>query len=208
VNGEPRYSFNDAALQRRIRVGGREEAALAEADLVVLSCFPFDDREQTREVIDAVPRSRDRLIVDPNPRLALLHDRDAFMTTLSSVAARCRLVKVSEEDAFLLDNSTVDELAERMIKSGAGAVLATLGSDGAWIANAGGRIAEEPIVSLPQPIIDTMGAGDATLSSVVNSIARDGFPSDAAQWHTVLSEAMLAAATTCRHEGALPQSAV
>jgi fructokinase len=208
INGEPRYSFNAAALERRIRVGPRERAALADADLVALSCFPFDDLEQTGEVIDAVSRASERLVVDPNPRQALLHDRDAFVATLHSVAAQCRLVKVSEEDALLLENTTVNEFAARVIQDGAETVLATLGGEGAWVRSAAGMLAKEPIVSLPAPIVDTMGAGDATLASVLHSIVSKGFPADATEWHTVLSTAMLAAAETCRHEGALRHAAI
>ena len=48
--GEPVYEFNDAAKARSIRFGERERAAIADAAIVAVSCFPFDDAEQTRAV--------------------------------------------------------------------------------------------------------------------------------------------------------------
>ncbi|MEI5604031.1 hypothetical protein, partial [Streptomyces brasiliscabiei] len=47
AGGEPEYVFNEAAQNRRVHYGDAERAALADAAMVVVSCFPFDDAEQT-----------------------------------------------------------------------------------------------------------------------------------------------------------------
>ena len=60
-----------------------------------------------------------------------------------------------------------------------------------------------PIAHLPGRIVDTMGAGDATLSATVARLATDGDPADAEVWGAVLRQAMEIAAATCRSEGAL-----
>ena len=59
------------------------------------------------------------------------------------------------------------------------------------------------IVPLPGPVVDTMGAGDATLSAVVHHMAQHGVPPTTDAWTTALDEAMIIAAATVRHEGAL-----
>lgn len=203
VNGEPVYSFDAAARTRRVRIGPSEQEALAHADFVVLSCFPLDDTDQTDEVLRAIPDGRRRLIIDPNPRLGLLTDREAFVRGLARVAADSRLVKVGQEDAGILSGTSVDDFASRLVQEGAATVLATLGEGGAFVLDQTGVLAQSPIVALSEPIVDTMGAGDATLASIVHSVVRDGFPRMRSDWSVALDDAMQFAAETCRHEGAL-----
>ena len=203
VNGEPVYTFNAAAMARRVEFGAVEQAALDAADLVVVSSFPFDDKVQSAELVAAVRNPKSRLAIDPNPRAGMLHDRDSFRDTFDSVAPNTLLVKVGDDDSALLYGTNVEELSAHLLANGTPTVLATAGRHGASVETAGGIVATEPIADLPGPVIDTMGAGDATLASVIQSILADGFPADVAAWHAVLRRAMLIAAATCRSEGAL-----
>jgi fructokinase len=203
INGEPHYEFNKAAQERRIKFGAEERAALSEASLVVVSCFPFDDVAQAEELLGAVDRPEERLVIDPNPRSGMLHDRDSFRDTFDRLAAHTLLVKVGDDDAALLYGNTVAELSDHLLASGSGTVLSTAGKAGASIATESGVSAHAPIADLPGPIVDTMGGGDATLASVIQSLLESGTPSDADGWRAVLDRAMLIAAATCRHEGAL-----
>jgi sugar/nucleoside kinase (ribokinase family) len=202
-DGEPTYVFNAAAQARRIEFGPAERAALADARLVVVSCFPFDDVEQSRELMDAVPEPRERLVVDPNPRSSMMHDTERFRETFERIAPRALLLKVGDDDSELLYGTGVDSLRDRLLRDGARAVIATAGSRGAGVSTADGVSASVPIATLPGTVIDTMGAGDATLASVIASILEHGVPADSADWTTVLDRAMLIAAATCRSEGAL-----
>jgi fructokinase len=203
LNGEPFYEFNDAARGRRIAFDSASTDALADAAVVVVSGFPLDDHEQCAALIHAVRDPRARLIIDPNPRAHLIHDGAEFSRALDEVASKCLLLKVGEDDAALLYDSSVAELASRLVESGASAVLATSGENGAAILTATGESVAEPIVDLPSPVRDTMGAGDATLASIVHSIVVDGFPSDELSWRRALRTAMEIAAATCRFDGAL-----
>ena len=213
ADGEPRYQFNEAAQHRRLTFGEATRAALAEADLVVVSCYPFDDDEQVALLLDAVDEPERRLIVDGNPRAGMMHDRDRFLANFERVAARSLLVKVGDEDAALLLDAPLDEFVRRLGGSrgpsdAAGpAVLATAGRDGASIHHRDIEV-HAGIVSLPGAVVDTMGAGDATLSSTVHRIAQDGVPESAAGWSDALQEAMTIAAATVRHEGALLRTGV
>jgi sugar/nucleoside kinase (ribokinase family) len=207
VNGEPVYIFNAAAKSRRIQFGPAEQAALDAAQLVVVSSFPFDDPEQSADLVAAVRDPTARLVIDPNPRGGMLHDRDAFRDSFDRVAPHTLLVKVGDEDAALLYGSNVADLTAHLLANGTPTVLATAGQNGASVRAANGAIAAEPITDLPGPIVDSMGAGDATLASVIRSILVNGFPVDEPAWQAVLERAMRVAAATCRSEGALLRQA-
>lgn len=201
VSGEPVYTFNEAAKHRRIRFAAEERAAIQSAAAVVVSCFPFDDQEQLDGLDDSAAASGAPLVIDPNPRRGMLKNRAAFVRNFERLAARSRLVKISEDDAELLYGESVERSGTRMLATGAAAVLTTLGSRGASLATRDGITVAAPIARLPEPIVDTMGAGDATLASIVNSLMAVGTPGDATGWRAILTRSMAAAAATCRHEG-------
>lgn len=204
TDGEPRYEFNEAAKQRGIRFDAATRAALDEADLVVVSCFPFDFAEQYGELVAAIARPEERVVVDGNPRAGMLADREAFLANFEDFASRALLAKVGDEDASLLLGDSLDAFVERLrgAPGPRGAILATAGRDGATAYDDGSPVHAD-IVALPGPIVDTMGAGDATLSAVVHHIAQHGVPQSADAWTTALEDAMTIAAATVRHEGAL-----
>ncbi|MGR0319722.1 PfkB family carbohydrate kinase [Agromyces sp. ZXT2-3] len=227
-DGEPRYEFNAAAQHRRLSFAEPTRTVLSDADLVVVSCFPFDDDDQVDALLGAIDDSERRLVVDGNPRAGMLRDRERFLANFERVAGRSLLVKAGDEDAALLAGESlarfVDRLRASAGPSGGGddhradradrtavaygadaegpAVLATAGREGAAVHHRDLDV-RAGIVQLPGPVVDTMGAGDATLAAVVHRVAQDGLPGTAAEWTRALDEAMTIAAATVRHEGAL-----
>ncbi|MET0862146.1 MAG: PfkB family carbohydrate kinase [Microbacterium sp.] len=199
--GEPVYEFNEAAQQRRVDFGDAERAAIADADIVVVSCFPFDDPAQTDELARAVRDGRTPLAIDPNPRSGMLSSRSGFVRGFESLLADAALVKVGEDDAQLLYRAPLHVLRDRLVELGVPVVLATEGAAGASI-EAGEVIVTHPISDLPGPIIDTMGAGDAAFAAVV-AAGVSGWPEGDQSWGAALARAMDVAAATCRFEGAL-----
>ncbi|MGW9183203.1 carbohydrate kinase family protein [Agromyces sp. NPDC055661] len=201
--GEPRYEFNEAAKRRALRFDDATRGALDDADLVVVSCYPFDDDGQVAAIVAAIERPGERLIVDGNPRSGMMADRERFLANFEAFAARSLLVKVGDEDAELLLDDTLDAFVERLRGDGGdAAILATAGRHGATV-HAGDDVVHADIVALPGPVVDTMGAGDATLSAIVHHVATQGVPQTADAWAATLGEAMTIAAATVRHEGAL-----
>jgi sugar/nucleoside kinase (ribokinase family) len=200
--GEPRYIFNTAALNRRINFDSAQRKALADADLVAVSCFPFDDQFQADALAESVQDPERRLVIDANPRPGLIHDLDRFATNANRASARAALVKIGDEDAELLYGTSLRDAEEQLLGLGARAVLATAGRHGAGVATKDGIRVHESIVPLPGPIVDTMGAGDATTASVTDSLLRAD-RRDLAFWQSALARAMGIAAATCRAEGAL-----
>jgi len=199
--GEPTYVFNEASQRRRIRFGDTERAAMAAADLVVVSCVALDDVEQTAELADAIASAGVSLALDPNPRAGMMHDTAQFVRGFESLAAGAALVKVGEDDAALLYRERLDALRARLVDLGVRAVLATEGAAGATI-ESGDVVVTRPISNLPGRIVDTMGAGDAAFAATVAALVA-GTPEGDEQWEAVLQTAMDSAAATCRFEGAL-----
>ena len=199
ANGEPTYAFNEAAQNRSIRYGHEARGAIAAADLVVVSCFPFDRETETDAFVAAVGDAR--VAIDPNPRTGMLSDRAEFVRGFERVAAGAALVKVGADDAALLYDGDLDALRARLRASGADAVLATAGRGGA-VLEADEGVFRAPITELPGALVDTVGAGDATLSAVAAGLV-GARPQAAEEWEELLHRAMDVAAATCRSEGGL-----
>jgi fructokinase len=203
VGGEPRYTFNQAAQGRRVVVDDAARSALDVASHVVISCFPFDDAEQLGEVLGAVRGRAGRLIVDPNPRAGMMCDLAEFRRGVASAATGCRLMKIGEDDAALLYRVPVSDCAATLLDAGARTVLTTAGAAGAALYEPARPALAMPIAEMPGPIVDTMGAGDATLAAVVSRIVAADRADEPVDWPGALAFAMRVAAATCRAHGAL-----
>jgi fructokinase len=199
--GEPEYDFNEASQRRRIRFGEDAQRVIADAPIVVVSCFAFDDAEQAAELADAIKSAGVPVAIDPNPRTGMMRDENAFVRGFEALAAGATLVKVGEDDAALLYGEPLDWLRERLVDLGVAAVLATEGAAGATL-EAGEVVVTAPITALPGKIVDTMGAGDAAFAAAIESVV-DREPETEDEWAETLKSAMDAAAATCRFEGAL-----
>lgn len=199
ANGEPQYVFNDAAQQRSIRYSAEARRAIADAGLVAISCFPFDVQAEVDALVDALADAR--VAVDPNPRTGMLSDRAEFVRGFERLAAEAAIVKVGADDAAILYDGDLDALRVRLRDLGAAAVLATAGADGATIDTDAG-VASAPIARLPGAVIDTVGAGDATLAAVAEGLVLQS-PTALEEWRALLARAMDVAAATCRAEGGL-----
>ena len=199
ANGEPQYVFNEAAQRRSIRYSDEARAAIADAGLVAISCFPFDVPAEVDALVDALGDAR--VALDPNPRAGMLSDREEFVRGFERLAASAAVVKVGSDDAAILYDGDLDALRVRLRGLGAAAVLATAGADGATI-DADAGIVSAPIAVLPGAVIDTVGAGDATLAAVAEGLV-SASPTDLGEWHALLLRAMDVAAATCRAEGGL-----
>jgi fructokinase len=199
ANGEPQYVFNDAAQQRSIRYSDAARQAIVDAGLVAISCFPFDVPAEVDALVDALGGAR--VAVDPNPRTGMLSDRAEFVRGFERLAADAAIVKVGGDDAAILYDGDLDALRARLRSLGAAAVLATAGADGATIDTDAG-VASAPIAQLPGAVIDTVGAGDATLAAVSEGLVSQS-PTELGEWRALLSRAMDVAAATCRAEGGL-----
>ena len=211
VDGEPTYAFSDAAVGRGLDFSDEQRAALAVAPLVAVSSYPFDDARLTERLLAEVGAEPPRLVVDPNPRPGFLRDTVAFAEGFARAAAVSLLVKIGEDDAALVAGTSLEGWQEALLAAGAGGVLATRGSAGAELQLAGGEVLHRDVAVADGPVVDTMGAGDATFASIVASLlagSAGSGPTDAStpvptDWEAALTDAMRVAAATVRAPGAL-----
>lgn len=200
-NGEPTYEFTPEMYRRRIVFTEEVMIAVENAASVAVNSFPFDDARQTDALAEALERAIGLTVVDPNPRPRLIHDMDAFRQGAERAMAKAALVKLGDEDTALFYGGDRQAAIDRLFGLGVETLLLTHGGDGASVHLRSGLSVSVPIAAQSKPIVDTMGAGDATLAAVIAFILRRGMPRDADDWRACLSEAMLVAATTCAHAG-------
>jgi fructokinase len=199
--GEPSYEFTASLFRRRIAFNSTLLKAVAEAPAVAVNSFSFGDSGQADALCKALEAAPGLKILDPNPRPRLIADLDAFRAGFEKTSARANLVKLSDEDARLFYGRDDDGLAESLFERGVEIVLLTRGRLGASIFTRSGLNAAAPATALGPPIVDTMGAGDATLASVIAFILVEGMPRDKEGWRACLKRAMDIAAATCRSAG-------
>ena len=149
--------------------------------------------------------------LDPNVRASLIHDRDSYMVRMERLLADARVLKLSDEDLFWMYPEADLEVAIDVLRgrTGAALVVVTLGPDGA-IGFAGDHRVTIPAAPV-DPLIDTVGAGDTFMATLLAQIVRDGMLSvealqgmSAEVLERVLSTASRAAASNCTRSGCNP----
>jgi fructokinase len=146
---------------------------------------------------------------DPNVRPHLQTDAVVARAQVERAIALAQLVKTSEEDiAYLYPGHPVEHVAASWLALGARAVVVTRGAAGPS-AFTGRRTHIRPPV--PTVVVDTVGAGDAFMSGLLDALARrdllDADALDDAPFDELLDDAALVAAITCSRAGANPPRA-
>jgi fructokinase len=199
--GEPSYDFTPSLYRRRIAFNTTLLKAIAEAPVVAVNSFSYANLKQADALCEALHCAPGLKILDPNPRPRLIVELDAFREGFERAIRAATLVKLSDEDAKLLYGRVDDRVAESLFERGVEIVLLTRGKLGASLFTRSGLRVVEPAASLAAPIVDTMGAGDATLASVIAFILVEGMPRAIEAWRACLKQAMDIAAATCRSAG-------
>ena len=149
---------------------------------------------------------------DPNVRPALLPDAAAARRQIEQSVRLAHIVKASSEDLAWLYGAaeTAGAVAGRWLGLGAEVVVITAGPDGAtaWTRR------QPPVTrpAFPAPLADTVGAGDAFTSGLLDALARRGLLAPAslaelgevATLAGVLDDAALIAGITVSRAGADP----
>lgn len=135
---------------------------------------------------------------DPNVRPNLGVEMSVVREVAEEFSAGADLVKLSAADAAALYGVAPRLAAERLAELGAGAVVVTLGADGALVHH-GGRFAV--VAGARVEPVDATGAGDATMAALIAGILADGLPGDLAAWVRLTTDAMQVAALVCESPG-------
>ncbi|MDO5719493.1 MAG: carbohydrate kinase [Actinomycetaceae bacterium] len=108
---------------------------------------------------------------DPNARPTIMGDPKNALARVEEIVAISDVVKVSDEDIeWLTGGSRIEATARRWLSMGAGLIVVTLGSRGAWAVCAQGT------VKVPAPVcdvVDTVGAGDSFMGGLIDALWRE-----------------------------------
>lgn len=165
-------------------------------------------------VLDLVEQAWARAVFvsyDANLRETFVDDRDRARRQVQELAARCSLVKLSDEDADLLAPGEPPEDVARSLLTGERTqmVMLTLGAEGASAFTVHG---ETRCRSRQVEMVDTVGAGDAFMAGALAQLSDldafrrpgPGVPLDQEAVEVLVRGAMEVAALTCERRGANP----
>jgi fructokinase len=145
---------------------------------------------------------------DPNVRPLVTPDREAVAALAERQARLASFVKASEEDlAWLYPGRPIEETLQAWAAIGPQFCIATLGAEGAlaYLGRERVRIAPRRVA-----VVDTVGAGDSFMSSLLFAMERDGAlgagaprptPEKLAAWGDFAARA---SAITCARKGSDP----
>jgi fructokinase len=145
---------------------------------------------------------------DPNVRPLVTPDREAVAALAERQARLASFVKASEEDlAWLYPGRPIEETLQAWAAMGPQFCIATLGAEGALA-----YVGREKLSIAPQKtaVVDTVGAGDSFMSSLLFAMDRDGAlgagapkatPEGLAAWGDFAARA---SAITCARKGSNP----
>jgi len=149
--------------------------------------------------------------LDPNIRPAFIHDRDGFLLRLMRLLKNTDLLKLSDEDLeWIYPGESLFTAAEKLKhNSSAHLVVVTLGPDGAFAI-----FGDKTIIIKPAPVdglVDTVGAGDTFMATLISSLFQTGRLNPAAlqamsesDVELLLKRASCAAALNCEQAGCNP----
>jgi fructokinase len=151
---------------------------------------------------------------DPNVRPALQPDAVSARQQIEQSVSLAHLVRASLDDVHWLygPGADVDAVAGMWLARGAGIVVITMGAYGATAWVSGQAPVSRP--GFPTAVTDTVGAGDAFTSGLLDALSRRELLApgsltalgDAANLAGILDEASRIAAITCSRPGADPPS--
>lgn len=148
---------------------------------------------------------------DPNVRPQLQPDASLARDRVEAALRHAHVVKASTEDLqWLYGTDKLTSIARRWLSAGPDLVVVTRGGDGAVAFTAGAAPLKRPVY--PAPAIDTVGAGDAFTSGLLDALSRRGITSarQLTELHrpdllaAALDDAALVAGLTCTRPGADP----
>lgn len=158
------------------------------------------------EAVVAQVAGKALIMVDPNCRPSLIHDRGRYRRRLQRILGSSDVVQASVEDlGWLEPTGSPIGAARKLLGQGPRVGLVTCGGDGALVVT---RETSVPVAVRPTDVVDTIGAGDAFGGAFLAWWhARALGPGDLGDLESLRAAARFAcevAALTCERAGASP----
>lgn len=164
-----------------------------------IAAFLEPGASAVRDILRNTPAKE--ITFDPNIRPALIGQQESAFPVFEQTARLSTVVKMSDQDAaWLYPGLSPDDVLDAVLELGPRLAAITLGSEGAIIVNADHRVW---IPAVPVRTIDTIGAGDTFMASLINAVLDRGSEGlDRAALEQVGRAAVAAAAITVSRPGA------
>jgi fructokinase len=134
-----------------------------------IGAFVEPGATHVRELVLAL-RGRATISYDPNCRPTLMGAPDNARPVIEALVALADVVKVSTDDIlWLYPARRPEESARKWRTLGAALVVVTRSAEGSWAVCDAGEVARDPF---PVTVVDTVGAGDAFQSGLLDSLFR------------------------------------
>jgi fructokinase len=105
---------------------------------------------------------------DPNVRAALIENNEQGRTRIERLVERCDVVKASDEDLHWIDpNRSPEQVAHTWLALGPAIVAVTMGERGAFALCRAGTVR---VQARPVKVVDTVGAGDAFMTGLIDAL--------------------------------------
>lgn len=197
ADGSAEYEFD---ITWDLPVPALDDVALVHTGSIALFLEPGGTA-----VVEALRRASATALVtvDPNIRPALVGEHRAARARFQEAARVADLVKLSDEDAaWLFPDLVPEQVLAEVATLGPRLVVITRGGEGAVALGAGGIV---EVDAMPVDVVDTIGAGDAYMASLLASALDDPqlFTSEAAL-RRALRRAAVTAGITVSRAGANP----
>jgi fructokinase len=160
--GSATYQFD---IEWQVPSAGLDEPLVLHTGSIATALRPGRDA-----VVDLVDRhaATTTISFDPNIRSAFFENAEEALSQVETVVARADVVKASDEDLRWLDpRSKPEDLAARWLSLGPALVAVTFGADGSYAVCGDG---EERIPAYPAEVVDTVGAGDAFMTGLIDAL--------------------------------------
>ena len=210
AGGVPAYTlYGGATAERAVTTEDIDRVPAGAAAIHVGSyCMAVEPVASALRALVARQHSRSVIAFDPNARLTIQPDRNAWTSAIAWMLPRTDLLKISDEDLRLLyPELTPRAFIALALQAGVALVVVTRGGEGVLAATA--TLAPVELPALKIDVADTVGAGDTFQAALLAYLSRHGLLTrgalaalDARALRAALDFAARAAAITCSRRGA------
>jgi len=215
ANGQPAYQFyREGTAERAVNANSLVAALPDEARIFAVGSLALSGLHDGPAWAACFKVAKARGLfcaIDPNIRPAFIADASAFRSRLETMLSLADLVKLSDEDIeWMIPGLPIEAAAAQLVaQHNIPLLVLTLGAKGA-IAYHNGQTLHQP-GQIANPLVDTVGAGDTFMGSLLAQIQAHDLPAPGAMaglsretLATILHRAAQAAAINCTREGCDP----
>ena len=213
-NGQPSYQFYRSDTADRQITNETLDAAISEQTKVFhigsLALIEGKDADLWEHRFAMLAANGVITSLDPNARPVVVKDKTPYVARLLRIMKHARVLKLSDEDLEYMhpDQPLMDAFENICSKTQAAIVILTKGSDGAVVRC--GSTQFDVAAAQANPLVDTVGAGDTFMGTLLVEIAKTGLSASnlgaipTEELRRIVTRAAKAAALNCQSAGCNP----